>query len=106
VPMACAALRQLLDWGVAAIQATLAARTAAIADRAAALGLTAVDPALRAAHFLGLHFPGPVPDALPGQLAEARVHVSLRGSSLRITPHLWNDDEDVDRLFAALERAL
>jgi selenocysteine lyase/cysteine desulfurase len=106
VPMTCAALRQLLDWGVPAIQATLAARTAAIADRAAGLGLTAVDPALRAGHFLGLQFPGPVPATLPGQLAEAQVHVSLRGSSLRITPHLWNDDEDVDRLFAALERVL
>jgi selenocysteine lyase/cysteine desulfurase len=106
VPMVCAALRQLLDWGVPQIEATLAARTSAIARRAAGLGLSAVDPALRAGHFLGLQFPGPVPATLPARLAGAQVHVSLRGASLRITPHLWNDDEDVDRLFAALEDAL
>jgi selenocysteine lyase/cysteine desulfurase len=104
--MVCAALRQLLDWGVPQIGATLAARTSAIARRAAGLGLSAVDPALCAGHFLGLQFPGPVPATLPARLAGAQVHVSLRGASLRITPHLWNDDEDVDRLFAALEDAL
>ena len=106
LPMAAAALEQLLAWGVPRIQATLAARTASIAVRAAPLGLTASDPALRAGHFLGLAFPGPVPADLPERLAAANVHVSLRGRSLRVTPHLWNDDEDVDRLIAALAAAL
>jgi selenocysteine lyase/cysteine desulfurase len=29
----------------------------------------------------------------------------VRGDSLRVTPHLYNDDEDIDRLLAALARA-
>ena len=32
--------------------------------------------------------------------------MSVRGTSMRVTPHLYNTDEDVDRLFAALERVL
>jgi len=106
LPAACHALEQLIAWDPAAIQATLAARTAAIAARAAGLGLAASDPRLRAGHFLGLRFPAPPPPDLPERLAAARVHVSLRGASLRVTPHLYNDDEDVDRLIEALAAAL
>jgi len=105
-PITCAALEQLLDWGVADIGATLAGRTRAIAGRAAALGLASAPEPLRAGHFLGLSFPDGVPDDLPSRLAEAGVHVSLRGRSLRVTPHLWTDDADVDRLFEALGAAL
>ena len=106
LPAVCVALERLIAWDVAAIQATLAARTAAIAARAAALGLTASDPSLRAGHFLGLRFPEGPPPGLPERLAAANVHVSLRGDSLRVTPHLYNDDEDVDRLIEALAAAL
>lgn len=100
------ALERILGWEVAAIQETLAARTASIAARAAGLGLTASDPRLRAGHFLGLRLPAPPPADLPDRLAAAGVHVSLRGESLRVTPHLYNDDEDVDRLIAALAAAV
>jgi len=27
----------------------------------------------------------------------------VRGSAMRVTPHLWTTDEDVERLFAALK---
>jgi selenocysteine lyase/cysteine desulfurase len=30
------------------------------------------------------------------------VHVSLRGERMRITPHLYNDEADVERLIAHL----
>jgi selenocysteine lyase/cysteine desulfurase len=34
------------------------------------------------------------------------VYVSVRGGrSLRITPHVYNDAYDVERLFAALDQA-
>ena len=42
----------------------------------------------------------------PAALAAENVHVSVRGSSMRVTPHLYNTDDDVNRLLAVLERAL
>jgi selenocysteine lyase/cysteine desulfurase len=102
VPVIIVGLVQLLAWGVRNIAATLAIRTAAIAAQAAALGLSASPPSLRAGHFLGLRFPEGMPDGLPERLAREQVHVSLRGDSLRVTPHLYNHDGDVDRLFAVL----
>jgi len=106
MPAVIAALRQIRDWGVPAIASTLAARNGAIAERAAALGLESLDAQRRAGHFLGLRFSQGIPDGLLDALRQTGVYVSVRGDSLRVTPHLYNDDADVDRLIHALERAI
>ncbi len=106
MPMTKAALQQIADWGIENIAATLQTKTDAIAVRATKLGLTVSGSNLRAPHFLGVRFPDGVPDGLLEQLAKEHVYVSLRGTSMRVTPHLYNTDEDVDRLFAALEAVL
>jgi selenocysteine lyase/cysteine desulfurase len=106
MPAVIAALQQIRDWGVPAIAKTLAARNGGIAERAAALGLESLGAERRAGHFLGLRFPRGIPEGLLDALRQAGVYVSVRGDSLRITPHLYNDDADVDRLMHALERAI
>ena len=106
LPVAMVGLEQLLAWDVATIAATLAAMTTEIAERAASLGLQATASERRAGHFLGLRFPQGVPPGLPERLAAERVYVSLRGDSLRVTPHLYNDAGDVNRLFSVLEALL
>ena len=106
MPMAVAALEQILAWGVDDIAATLTARTAAIAERARAIGLGSQPAERRAGHFLGLKFPQGVPPGLLDALAREKVYVSVRGTSVRVTPHLYNTDADVERLFAALEPML
>jgi selenocysteine lyase/cysteine desulfurase len=106
MPAAMAAIRQILDWGVDNIQATLSARNEAIAARARSLGLESVSQDLRAGHYLGLRFAGGVPEGLSQRLADEKIFVSVRGASMRVTPHLYNTDADIDRFFAALERVL
>jgi selenocysteine lyase/cysteine desulfurase len=100
LPVAGEAIRQLLEWGVADIAQTLGAATARIEARLAEHGVTAQDG--RAPHFLSVRFPGGLPEGIEERLARADVHVSLRGERMRITPHLYNDQGDADRLFAAL----
>jgi selenocysteine lyase/cysteine desulfurase len=34
------------------------------------------------------------------------VHVSLRGETMRITPHLYNNEQDAERLVASLKAAV
>ena len=105
MPQAIAALRQILDWGVDNIQATLSARTGEIAARARGMGIDSVSQGLRAGHFLGLRFEGGVPEGLGARLAAENIHISVRGASVRVTPHLYNNDEDIERFFDALGRA-
>ena len=104
LPVAGAAIEQLLAWGVANIAETLRDRTADVAARLAPAGIAAMPPEKRAPHFLSVRLPGGIDDALAERLAAAHVHVSLRGEGMRITPHLYNNDDDVDRLVAALTR--
>ncbi len=106
-PAAMAALSMILDWGVENIQATLQARTAMIAARARdEFGLDAAPDSKRAGHYLGLRFGAAVPPDLPGRLAAANVFVSVRGKAMRVTPHLYNTDQDVERLFSVMKEAL
>jgi selenocysteine lyase/cysteine desulfurase len=103
---ATAACEFLLEFGVEAIAETLGAKTQALADAASELGLSAAPIGTRAAHFLALEFPEGVPEGLTDRLAEAQVHVSLRGASLRVTPHLYNSDADAEALIATLRACL
>ncbi len=107
MPAAGASIELLLGWGVPRIHETLRRRTRAIAERARAdLGIGSVPDARRAGHYLGLRFPGGVPDDLPARLAAGNVHVSVRGAAMRVTPHVWNTDADVERLFAVLRETV
>jgi selenocysteine lyase/cysteine desulfurase len=101
-PMAIAALEQIVEWQVPRVAATLAARTAGIARRARDLGLDPLPDDRRGPHLLGVRLPEPLgARALPA-LAEASCFATLRGASLRISPHLHTTDEDVERLVGAL----
>lgn len=106
MPAVVAALRQLLDWRIDRIQATLGARTAEIAEAMAGLGAIVVPDAHRAPHYLSLRFRQGLPDDLIARLAAEGVHASMRGDRLRVTPHLYNDDADVERLVAIVRQAV
>lgn len=101
---ASAAIDMLTRWGVANIAETLAAKTLGIADAARAIGLSAPQTDIRATHFLALGFPGDVPAGLTDRLAAENIFVSQRNRSLRITPHVYNNDEDAEKLISVLAK--
>lgn len=106
LPVAIASLELILGWGVERIAASLAAANRDLAARLAAIGLATLPEPLRGAHFLGVRLPPGAPADLVERLAREGVLVSRRGGSLRVTPHLYNDSADADRLVGALARAL
>jgi selenocysteine lyase/cysteine desulfurase len=106
VPGAEAGIRQILEWGVANVAENLGAMTDDIAARARALGIDSPPRDKRASHYIGLKLPGGLPPNLLEALARRKVYVSIRGSSVRVTPHLYNEGRDVEKLFDALEEVL
>lgn len=106
VPMALAALDQLLEWGVENVAGALAEVTGEIADRAVELGLRVPPPEQRAPHMLGVELPREVARRIGAHLSERGVAAAVRGSALRISPHLHVTRVDVDRLLDALATAL
>lgn len=105
LPMGIAALDQLLAWGTGEIETYIGALTDTIADGATSLGWDVAPREHRSRHMLGLRLPGGIPEKLPDLLAEARVYVSVRGDSIRVSPHVYNDPDDAARLLEVIERA-
>ncbi len=103
-PIAAAGIRQILEWGVENISSTLQIKTEAIADRARQMDLNVAPAHVRAPHMIGLSRAGGFGKDLPVLLAQDNVFVSVRGESVRISPHLYTTDEDISRLFAVLEK--
>jgi len=103
-PIASAGIKQILEWGVKNISDTLQGKTDAIADRAQQMGLGVAPAHTRAPHMIGVSKPGGFQKDLPLLLAQNNIFVSVRGDSVRISPHLFSTDEDIDRLFTVLEQ--
>jgi selenocysteine lyase/cysteine desulfurase len=106
LPATIAALQQCLEWGVSEIQQTLRNLTDAIANHAQELGLGVASPENRSGHLIGLRLAGRDPQALAAALANAQVYVSVRGDSVRVSPHVYNDIEDVQRFVDVLTSSL
>jgi selenocysteine lyase/cysteine desulfurase len=104
LPLAAEALRQLLDWGVENVSETIGTLTDLIEEKAGELGIVKIPKERRARHMIGLMLGPDAPDDLARRLTTHNVFVSVRGESVRVSPHLYNTEEDVDRLFEVLER--
>ena len=104
IPAAVQAMKQILDWGVEDISATSAAFNRYLAESATELGFSAPNEPLRAPHYLCLRKAEPITPELTRTLAREKVYVSVRGTSMRVTPHAYNTREDCDRLIACLKR--
>jgi selenocysteine lyase/cysteine desulfurase len=102
VPMAIAAGEQLLSWAISEVAGSLRSVTDQIAQRADALGLATPSADQRGPHMLGIELPRETARATARHLREQGVVASVRGSSLRISPHLHTSQADIDRLIDAL----
>jgi selenocysteine lyase/cysteine desulfurase len=68
-----------------------------LADGLAGLGVEIAEARVRAPHILSLSFPHGMPARLTERLAAKNVHAAARLGRIRISPHVYNDEADVDR---------
>ncbi|HEY1932757.1 MAG TPA: aminotransferase class V-fold PLP-dependent enzyme [Acetobacteraceae bacterium] len=104
--MASIGMELVAQWGSAAIVERLRMLTDRLADGLRNTSVQVPDAPVRAPHILSLGFPGGMPDGLVECLAAAQVHVAPRLGRLRISPHVYNDEADVDWFLDRLARAL
>jgi selenocysteine lyase/cysteine desulfurase len=99
--MASIGMEMVAEWGSRAIRERLAWLTGRLAEGLGNLGLRVPDARVRAPHILSLSFPEGMPERLVERLAEENVHVAARLGRMRISPHVYNDEEDVAAFFSA-----
>jgi selenocysteine lyase/cysteine desulfurase len=102
-PMLVEALEQVLEWGVDNIAAYCRALSAPLLRDVEELGFVIEEEQWRSAHFFGLRLPSTMNVSdLRAALHESRVFVSARGGLLRVSPHVYNTEDDIAALRDAL----
>ena len=104
--MAAIGIETLAGWGAAAVLERLAMLTGRLADGLHGLDLIIPETRVRAPHILCPAFPGGMPEGLVQKLAAENIYVAPRLGRMRISPHVYNDEEDVDRFVRVMQRAL
>ncbi|MER8984340.1 aminotransferase class V-fold PLP-dependent enzyme [Mesorhizobium sp. M0843] len=102
LPVATASLRLLSEWSVPTVFSRLDYLNQLIWDEAAKLDLTVSDNRFRAPHIAIVDLGDRPIEGLSEHLKSQGIFATVRGKKLRISPHVYNDEEDVKRLFAAI----
>jgi len=107
LPVAVASLRIVAEWRPERVQAYCEALLADALETARSLGFSVEEQAWRAAHVFGLRMPpGLELKALAAALRARGVVASLRGTALRLSPNVYNDEGDVGALLEGLREAV
>lgn len=103
VPMMIEALKQILAWGPAGIQAYCRELTTGLRVELAPLGYRLEEEQWRAHHLFGIRLPEQIkPAGLQRELEQRNIHVSVRGSAVRVSPNVYNEKTDMEALVETL----
>jgi len=105
-PMLISSIKELRKWGVDNIQSYCRDLIASPLEEIKGLGLYVEDAEARGSHLFGIKFPKEKMDALATSLKVHRVSVSIRGEFIRVSPHVYNDEKDMNKLIRALKKAI
>ncbi|MEM8892776.1 MAG: aminotransferase, partial [Bacteroidota bacterium] len=104
VPMLIEALKQLKAWGPAEVQAYCRALVQPLLSYCESIGVSLEKEENRSAHILGLQLPESIDsEDLLKRLKERKIIVSVRGSTIRVSPSVYNGPEDIQALIDTIE---
>lgn len=104
VQIAIRALELLQGRGVPAVNERLRYLNARVWSEAERRGLTGPSPGLRAPHIAVVELGARHRHDLARELRQHKTLVTIRGTKMRVTPHVYNEERDVVRLFDVLEQ--
>ncbi|NNE28657.1 MAG: aminotransferase class V-fold PLP-dependent enzyme [Saprospiraceae bacterium] len=104
LPMLDQALRQVLAWGPGEISEYCGSLTDRLIQGGEKLGCIFEPKDCRSPHLIGMQLPGGIdPVAFKQNLEREKVFISVRGNSVRVSPHLYNDEKDMDALLRVMK---
>ncbi len=102
--MASIGMEMIAAWGSEAVVERLGMLTGRLAEGFRNSGALMPQARARAPHILSLGFPMGMPEGLVERLAAEHVYVAPRQGRMRISPHVYNDEEDIDRFLASFRK--
>jgi selenocysteine lyase/cysteine desulfurase len=93
----------LIEWQPERVREYLLQIERQSVERMRALGFEVADEAGRCANLFGVKLPaGTDPEPCRQHLTQRKIHVAVRGNAVRVSPHVYNDERDLERLVDAL----
>ncbi|HNR06937.1 MAG TPA: aminotransferase class V-fold PLP-dependent enzyme [Saprospiraceae bacterium] len=105
VPMLCASLSQILEWGVAEMQAYCRGLVDQVLPLLDQKDLWIEKKDWRASHLFGLRTAGGFSPAVKQKLLDQKIFVSYRDDAIRVSPNVYNTKEDLIKLIETLRSA-
>ena len=103
-PMLTRAIQQVNEWTPAGIQEYLGNLTAPYLKELEALDIQIENNNYRGNHLYGLRLPEHINlEDVKANFAKNHVYVSIRGNSIRVSPHLYNAEKDLIQLVESLK---
>lgn len=103
VPMALNAISQINRWDVKNIQAYCEKITEPAINALREKGFLIEEPGYRSSHLFGIrHAHQWDPQSLKERLSKNKIHVSVRGDAIRVSPNVYNNAGDLHRLVKSL----
>lgn len=103
MPMLDASLKQIAKWGVDNIQDYCRQLSKPLIDFLREHDFRVEEDAYRASHLFGFRLPEQMDTkTLLQTLQQRKIHVSLRGKSIRVAPHVYNTPAEIDQFIEAL----
>ncbi len=103
---AITALEMIDAWGISNISRELRKTNQRIAEILTELGFETADENMRAPHFQSARLPNVDTGKLASLLVTDGVYVSQRGDRLRLAPHLYTDQQDLEHFEDSLRKAM
>ncbi len=103
VPMFIEAIRQIRKWEVTEVQKYCQNLTKNLVPALREKGFWIEDEAWRGSHLFGIRLPeGLKMEKIQEVLAKNNIFVSIRGSAIRISPNVYNEARDIEKLSEVL----
>ena len=102
VPMLLEGLKQINEWGVENVQKYDRELLRPFIGEFKELGFNLEESEFRGHHLFGLRKSGLDAAALGRHLQRENISISVRGNSIRVSLHFWNDSRDLEKLLKVL----
>ena len=104
VPMLSEGIRQILEWQPKAIQEYCESITAPYLDKLISKGYFIEEGSFRGRHMFGVYLQDDTRrDQIKQRLQAANIHVSYRGKAIRVSPHVYNLEKDIQQFVDCLD---
>jgi selenocysteine lyase/cysteine desulfurase len=105
VPMLIKSISQLNKWKVSNVQEYCYHLTKEPIEKLREKGFWIEDENYRGSHLFGIRLPlGMELDKVKSALLKNKVYVSYRGSAIRVSPNVYNDEADLNKLVKVLKK--